>query len=255
MKFNFEKAKDVIKKTAILGGAVSILSTGDKKIDNPAMDDQNNTLKDKVEYLEIKDYSGPGPQMIDFNEAKNNLEKKSSDQILIENINKLENSIQESSHKKSIVLPGSLSIISSLDLKNPDIQYLEPLNERYVNDRVSALIFSENKNIKMFDRSSDFQNAKKETEKISKEGYFTTEKENQINYKPEKYFIIEKSENNDTSYTYILKYVSPAKNKVEVISTIEADKTNDELVNENIFNNHIIPELVSAINSVINKKI
>ena len=254
MKFNFEKAKNIIKKTAILGGAVSVLSTGDKKLENPYMDYQNNTLKNNIEYAKIRDYSGPGLQIIDFNKAKNNLEKKNADQILIENINKLENQIQGSSHKKLIVLPGSLSIISSLDLKDPDIEYSEPLNEKYVNDRVSALVFNNNKNIKMFDRSSDFRNSKKETENLSKEGYFKIENESQINYKPEKYFVVEQGEPNDTSYHYVLKCVSPTINNVEIIADIKADKTDDELINENIFNNHIIPELVNVISKIINEE-
>jgi len=263
MKFNlnFEKAKNIVKKTAITAtvSAVSLNSIDGKESTVPESFNKENKNEIKIDN---KFTTNNNKMELHFYDAQNEVKENSEDKKLLLQIKQLENNFSKTSIESEMDI-GSFSIVSFSDIDNqkfnkeyyretvnPNVLFTSPLDNNYITNLVSATLFNKVKGIKMKD--TDFTGIG-EAMKLQDEGYVDYDKGGFVNKRPEYYFAISEKQFNDSTLIFEIKIV---KNHKVIDSTIVKEELPDlKLINtkdlESIVNKVIVPDITEAIKDKI----
>lgn len=286
MKFNnFEKIKDIAKKTAIIGaGSLVMSSTSCKEGEQPIVQENNLNLteannpilktENSISYEEAK--STFDQRNVDYYEGKDKkfnmelsqeprkeIEISEENKILLQNIKKLEEKFANLSSNESFKINrGSISILSSLELgkMNGKESNLYPysnspsLDNRYITDAVSVLVFNKIENLKLLDKN--FQTMD-ETYKLIDVGYIENKNGDNkfMHYIPEYYIVIDQTIKED-SINFIIKILSPEKSSIREINIEEKlpeETLRNEIELDNFVAQKIIPDIANNVEILIEK--
>lgn len=256
MKINFEKIKKVVKKGALVGaGALVISSPSYNNKEELSSSEKSLIIKAKNALPEIKD-------TISYEDAENIFKNKNyyekvskENQILIQNIKKLEDKFLNLSGDKSFKINrGSISILSGLELQGVNKKNLDhfnsPLDNRYITNAVSVLIFNKIKNLKLLDK--DFK-AINENQQLVNGGYININENNKFkHYIPEYYIVVDQIEEENFIY-FKIKILSSKDSSIREVDIKKEIPNEVHIIElENFIKEKIIPDIVKEMELIIN---
>lgn len=265
MKFNFEKAKEVIKKVAVTAGvsAISLNSIASDKTSEKEIKNIDNKSEIKISNFVTKNLNSEIHYYDIPQELKKNKESLNrGDKELLSQIHNLEKGFSEISNEKGIDV-GSFSVISYKDIldqkynneydgstSNNKVTRTSPLNNEYITDVVSSMLINKIDGIKMKD--IDYSGMG-EAMKLQNEGYVDYKVGGFVNKKPEYYFTIKQNQKNDSLVVFEIKLVK--NNQVINTTTVEEHLPNLNSINEKdlntIVDTVIAPDIMEAIKDKI----
>lgn len=273
MKFNFEKVKNIAKKGVVLSGAALIsVSPLEKEQNSDIANDINNSKNIENNFTinnigEFKDFA-KFPTIEGFYEAEEKFQGDKENVILLEDISNLENQFSKLSKEKAKIDPGSFAIVSRLELRengvddeysrkigNSGTTQFSSLNNKYITDLVTSAIedstinnTNNKNNTKIY--NTDFSSRQKVSEMKDVAEYMDVEYQY---YRPEYYFVIDQSHNEDT-IKFKLKVISSKDSKVIEEFVFDEKPPEGDMFEDNIMDDFIEKDVVPKIVQKIQEK-
>lgn len=288
MEFNFERSKEVIKKTTLAAGlAMTPLAIEDVNIAQRENNEEITIEKTIQDTQEIEQKIDPintshfkqgykRHEVYDFQEAvldtsskeiqkfNNAIDNENShvenseideSKILLEGVEKLEERYSHLSAYKNEILPRSFTIIS----------YSEMIREkstidRIISDETQVKIINEKKNITLLDRSFGSNIILEKEYKLTHSGLTDPAGYKEATYKkPEYYFIIKENKQGDSSLV-TLNMVSGKDNSVQLLGSekIRTEfnfKSDDEFIEDWKKPYHAFDIIIPKMTKIIEDKI